>query len=206
VYSKRLVSAGLLHRIAIPLCAAAWLTAPARAEVELSVHFTALKRMLADAVFTQEGRRYVRGTKDNRCNFAYLENPDLEAGDGRLRVKARFTGRTALDVFGRCVGLGDAFDVRITGTPQYRDGFIGLRDVSVDPSGRDSFYIRRVSAALKRSLERDFRYPAAEEARRAFEASSSPAYRRQLGRFNVTAIRVASDALVLTLDFALSVR
>lgn len=206
MYSKKLVSGSLLRTIAIPMSAAVWLAAPARAEVELSVHFTALKRMLADEVFTQDGRRYVRGTKDNRCNFAYLENPDLGADNGRLRVKARFTGRTALDVFGKCVGLGDAFDVRITGTPQYRDGFIGLRDVSVDAGGRDSFYIRRVSAALKRSLERDFRYPAAEEARRVFEASSSPAYRRQLGRFNVTAIRVAPDALILTLDFALSVR
>ena len=171
------------------MCAAVWLAAPARAEVELSVHFTALRRMLADQVFTQDGRRYVRGTKDNRCNFAYLENPDLEADNGRLRVKARFTGRTAWDVFGRCVGLGDAFDVRITGTPQYRDGFIGLRDVSVDPCGRDGYYIRHVSAALKKSLERDFRYSAAEEARRVFEADSSPAYRRQLGRFNVIAIK-----------------
>jgi hypothetical protein len=188
------------------MCAAVWLAAPASAEVELMVHFTALKRVLADEMFTQDGRRYVRGTKDNRCNYAYLENPNLEADNGRLRVKARFSGRTAWDVFGRCVGLGDAFDVRITGTPQYRDGFIGLRDVSVDPGGRDSYYIRRVSAALKRSLERDLRYPAAEEARRVFAASSSPASRRQLGCFNVIAIRVTPDALVLTLDFALSVR
>jgi len=188
------------------LLAAIALAAPLGAEVELSIHFTALKRLLAEQVFTQDGRRYVRGTKDNRCNFAYLENPDVGADNGRLRMTARFSGRTALDVFGRCVGLGDAFEVNITATPQYRDGFIGLKDVAASGNGRDGFYIRRVCASLKRSLERDFRYPAAEEARRVVEESSRPAYRRDLGRFNVTAIRVAPDALVLTLDFALSVR
>jgi hypothetical protein len=180
--------------------------APLAAEVELSIHFSALQRILAEEVFTQDGRRYVKGTKETRCNFAYLEHPGIGADGGRLRVRARFSGRSALDVFGKCVGLGDAFDVNITGTPHYQDGFIGLKDVVVDGSGRDGFYIRRVCAALKRSLERDFRYPAAGEARRVIEASSSPSYRRQVERFHVSAIRVAPEALILTLDFALSVR
>jgi hypothetical protein len=182
------------------------LAAPVQAQVELSIGFTALERMLAQEVFTQDGRRYLRGAKDNRCNFAYLENPGVGADNGRLRMTARFTGRTALDVFGKCVGLGDAFGVTITAVPQYRDGFVGLREVAVAAHGRETFYSRRVAAALRRSLERDFRYPVAEEVRRMVEGSSSPAYCRQLGRFNVTAIRVAPDALVLTLDLALSVR
>ena len=60
-------------------------------------------------------------------------------------------------------------------------------------------------AALKRTLERDIRYSAVADAKRFFEASSSPTYPRQLDRFTVTAIRVAPEALTLTLDFALSV-
>lgn len=181
------------------------LAAPLYSQVELLIHFGALKRALAEEIFTQDGRRYVKGTKDTRCNFAYLENPEVGGGNGRLRVKARFTGRSALDVFGKCVGLGDAFDLNLLATPYYRDGYIALKDIQADGSGRDGFYIRRVCTAMKRSLERDFRYPAAAEARRVIESSSTPSYRRELGRFSVTAIRVVPEGLVLTLDFALSV-
>ena len=45
--------------------------------VELHLQFAALERMLAEQVFTQEGRRYVRGTKQSKCNFAYLEKPQV---------------------------------------------------------------------------------------------------------------------------------
>ena len=34
-------------------------------------------------VFTEDGRRYVKGSKDKRCNFAYLENPRIGAANGR---------------------------------------------------------------------------------------------------------------------------
>ncbi len=197
---------GWRRRTGIALCAAAWLAVPLRAEVELRIHFSALKRTLAETVFTQDGRRYVKGAPNRRCNFAFLENPAIGAENGKLRVKAHFTGRSALDVFGHCVGLGDAFDVNLLAAPYYQDGNIALKDVQVDGSGRDGFYIRRVCAALKRSLERDFRYPAAAEARRVIESSSTPSYRRELGHFNVTAIRVTPEALVLVLDFSLSVR
>ena len=180
--------------------------APCRA-VDLHIQFAALQRMLAEQAFTQEGRRYVRGSKDNRCNFAYLERPEVGGEGGRLKVRARFTGRTALDVFGRCVGLGDAFDVTIFATPLYRDGYIGLKDVRVDSNGRTGIYIRRVCAAMTQSLEKDFRYPVAAEARRVLEdPGSHPDYRRQLHHFQVTGIRVSSDALVLAIDLALVVR
>jgi hypothetical protein len=82
---------------------AAWLRAlllppgaggPAGA-VELHLRFGALERMLAEQVFTQDGRRYVHGSRVNQCNFAYLERPQIREEDGRLRIRARFTGWTA---------------------------------------------------------------------------------------------------------------
>src|ERR1035438_6403917 len=106
----------------------AWRPQPARA-VELQVQFGALERMVAEAVFTQEGRRYVYHDKTNRCSFAYLEKPQIQGVDGRLRIRAKFTGRSALNMFGQCVGLGDAFFVVVTATPQYHDGNLVLKDV-----------------------------------------------------------------------------
>ena len=46
---------------------------------------------------------------------------------GRLRIRAKFTGRSALNVIGQCVGLGGAFPVVVTATPQYRAGNIVLK-------------------------------------------------------------------------------
>src|SRR5580658_5395242 len=145
--------------------------APARA-VELHLQFGALERMIADAVFTQDGRRYVHNDKSNKCNFAYLEKPQIQGVNGRLRIRAKFTGRSALNVIGQCVGLGDAFVVVMLATPQYRDGNIVLQNVTAVSEGKTGIYIRKVCSVLGASLERDFKYPLAAEAKRILEDAS----------------------------------
>jgi hypothetical protein len=61
-----------------------------------------------------------------------------------------------------------------------------------------------VCKALSESLPEQFVYPAADEARRAFETASSPSgYSRRVQRFEVTKLQVTADALLLTLDFEL---
>ena len=52
--------------------------------MELQIQFSALERLLAEQVFTQEGRRYVRGGKSDKCNFAYLEKPRVELHNFRV--------------------------------------------------------------------------------------------------------------------------
>ena len=175
--------------------------------VELHLQFAALERMLAEQVFTQEGRRYVKGDKTAKCNFAYLERPQVRGDSGKLRIHARFTGRSALNMFGQCVGLGDAFDVVILARPVYRSGTIGLDQITASSDGRNGFYIRRVCAALSTSLSRNFRYPIAAEAQKALEdPGAHPTYRRELRNFGVSEIRVTDDALVLVVEFELTVK
>src|ERR1039457_3800657 len=179
---------------------------PAHA-VELHLQFGALERMIAEAVFTQDGRRYVYHDKSNKCNFAYLEKPRIEGVDGHLRIRAKFTGRSALNVIGQCVGLGDAFMVVVTATPQYRDGNIVLQNVVATSESKTGIYIRRVCSIMGASLARDFKYPLAAEAKRILEDSSGqPGYKRELHDFQVPAIRVTNDALVIQADFALVVK
>ena len=175
--------------------------------VELHLQFAALERMLAEQVFTQEGRRYVRGTKESKCNFAYLEKPQVRGDGGRLRMKARFSGRSALNFAGQCVGLGDAFDVVILALPVYKNGAIGLQEVKVTSEGKNGYYIRRVCSAMEASLARDFRYGLEREAQLLLEnPSMQPNYRREVRRFNVGDIRVTNDALVMQVDFELTVK
>jgi hypothetical protein len=178
---------------------------PAAAGVELQIHYSALERILAEQMFTQDGRRYMHGTPKARCNYAYLEHPGVHGGsDGHLNVEARFSGRSALDVFGRCVGLGDSFDLAITAIPYFQDGSIRFKDVQV-LSKKDGFYIRRVRAALTSTLRGQFAYRLADDARRILEDKRGN-YTQELKAFRVSAIQVTGDALVLTLEFTLAVK
>lgn len=177
------------------------------AAVELHIQFGALERMLTEQVFSQEGRRYVHGSKTNKCNFAYLEKPQVRGEGGRLHIKAHFTGRSALNVVGQCVGLGDAFDVLITAVPVYKSGAIALQEVKVSSDGKSGYYIRRVCEAMQASLVKDFKYALETESQKMLEApAAQPGYKREVRKFNVPDISVTNDALVLQVDFELTVK
>jgi hypothetical protein len=178
------------------------------AEVEL--RYGAIERLIADQLFSQEGRLYVRGNKTTKCKFAYLESPKVGAIDGRLRVSARFSGRTALDMFGGCVGLGDSFDFTLIATPIVKSGALALKDVNVS-TPRDSYYIRRVRQALTSSFSHDFKIEMQDRARRLLEqapaqTSATPLYHQELASFDLRDVQVQPDGLVLVMDFRLVVK
>lgn len=187
------------------------LACPAHA-VELRVHYSAIERMLAQQVFTQEGKRYVRGGppqagKQHTCTFAYLENPHVSGEQGRLLIKARFSGRSAWNLFGKCVGLGDSFDVAIAAVPAYRDGHIEFSEVQVNSNGRDGVYIRAVRQELARSLKKDFRYNVLDDAKRLLgRPPDSATYKQEISKFQIPRVEAAGDALVLTVDFVIAVK
>jgi hypothetical protein len=173
---------------------------------ELELRYGALERIIAEQLFTQDGRRYVRGNRNTRCQFAYLETPHIEGRDGRLRVTARFSGRTAVDLFNRCVGVGDSFDLSLTALPFPRDGAIALKDVQVS-TARDSYYIRRVRVALAQSIAKDLKIGVRDQARRLLEQpSESTAFHQELAGFELGDIRVTPEALILVVEFRLVVK
>jgi hypothetical protein len=173
------------------------------ADIELK--FDTLDRLIAQQVFTQDGRKYVRGTPATRCQFAYLEAPHLGAENGLLRVSARFSGRTAFDLLGGCIGLGDSFDLTIVAVPVVRDGAIAFKDVKVSTT-RDSYYIRRVREALTHSFTKDVKIDLKEQARKILEQTREGAsYKAEMASFHLTEVRVTPDALVLVIDFRLVV-
>ena len=169
------------------------------AAAELELPYATLERIIADQLFTQEGRHYVRGNKSTRCQFAYLEAAHIDAENGRLRVKARFSGRSALDMFGGCVGLGDSFDLVLTASPAAKNGAIIFNDVNVS-TPKDSYYIRRVRLALARSISKDLKIEVRDRAR-ALMASAG-----DLTAFNLAEIHVMPGALLLVIEFKLVVK
>lgn len=173
---------------------------------ELELRYAAIEHIIADQLFTQDGRHYVRGNKTTRCQFAYLEAPRVASDAGRLRVQARFSGRSAIDLFDRCIGLGDSFDLTITAVPFPRDGAILLREVKVS-SPKDSYYIRHVRAALAQSIAKDFKIEIRDQARRILEQTrEGAAYKQELASLALNEIRITPEALVLVIDFRLVVK
>ena len=174
---------------------------------ELQIEYSAIGKVLAQQVFTQEGRKYVRGDKAQRCNFAYLEHPEISGINGRLAIRAHFSGRSARNFFGKCVGLGDSFDVQIAATPFYHDNVIGFKDVRVESINKDGVYIRLVRQALAYSLANEVQYRVFDDAKKILEAPRDPPFlSQQLRSFTVREIRVMPEALVLNVDFTLAVR
>ena len=174
---------------------------------DLEIRYSALERMVAAQMFTQEGRRYVKGNQAAKCQYAYLEAPKLSAAGERLQVAARFSGRSAMDLFNRCVGMGDSFTVNITAVPVPRKGAIAFQDTQVN-TAKDSYYIRRVRSAMMRTFDQDFKIEIRDQARRLLEqpATAGSLYQQELKDLDLNAIRVTPDALVLVVDFKLIVK
>jgi hypothetical protein len=187
--------AALLLMLAVPVLAA-----------DLRISFPALERLLGQEVFSQEGRRYFRGSAKQKCDFAYLEQPHISSKDGRLVIRARFSGRSAVDVFGRCIGLGDAFDLTMTGTPAFDRGALTIKSVGVEVS-EDTFYTRRVKKALAASMDGQLRYDVSTAAKKMLTVPpGSGPYTTEVKDFHVPAVRVDADAVVLEIQFVLNVK
>ncbi len=196
----------MLRHQRLRLAALFLLTGLAAQATEIRLSFSVLERLLAQQLFTEDGRKYVKGSKTAKCNFAYLEHPKIWGKDGRLSIKARFTGKAAIDLMGRCVGTGDAFDLTVTGVPYFLNGNIAFKDVGIETS-RDGFYVRRVKVALRETLSKEFKYSLAGDAKRLMEQQDpGQPYQRKLVKFEVATIQVSNDALVLGVDFILSVQ
>ena len=112
-----------------------------------------------------------------------------------------------MDLFSRCVGMGDSFDLTITALPVPRKGSIAFQDTQIITL-KDSYYIRRVRTAMMRSFDQDFKIEIRDQARRLLEqpASAGSVYQQELKDLDLTAIRVTPDALVLVVDFKLVVK
>lgn len=175
---------------------------------DLELRYAALERLVAAQLFTQDGRHYVKGTPAAKCEYAYLEAPHFAAADNvenRLRITARFSGRSSLDVFGRCMGMGDSFDLEIQASPMARKGVIAMENVQVTTL-RDSYYIRHVRQALTQSFAKDFKIDIRDQAKALLQPHESAAYQQELSNLDLSAVRVTPDALVLEVEFKLVVK
>ena len=82
-----------------------------------------------------------------------------------------------------------------------------MQEVKVTSEGKSGYYIRRVCEAMQASLAKEFKYPLEAESRKMVEeGGAQPGYKREVRKFTVPDIRVTDDALVLQVDFELTVK
>jgi len=183
------------------------LMAPAAQAAELRIYFTAVQKILSQQVFTQDGRKYVKGSEKSKCGFVYIDNPRLGENQGRLNMKMRVTARTGWEIFGACFGPGEAFDLAIDATPFYQGGAIRMTNISVATVDRGSWYSRRIRDAFARNFPKYFEYKVLDDLKNTIEKGQPKGpFTLQLGALQVPRIRVTNDAVILDLDFSLSVR
>ncbi len=174
---------------------------------ELRIYFTAVQKILSQQVYTQDGRKYVKGTAKSKCGFVYIDNPRLGEKNGLLSLRTRVTARTGWEIFGACFGPGDSFDLAIEGAPYYQDGSIRMKEIRVATVDRGTWYSHRIRDAFARNFPKYFEYKVLDDLRNTLEKGQPKGpYNLQLGTFQVPGIRVLNDSIILDLDFSLSVR
>ncbi len=169
--------------------------------IELEIRFPLLEKQLAQQLFTQDGKRYVKGNAKTKCNFAYLADPHFKAREGRLLIQARFTGRSSLDLLGKCVGFGDSFDLEVVAGLTTRGGTLILVQPKVQILSRDTYYSRQVKKALEASIADAVQYPIRDEVRRLLtQASQAGPYKISIGKLEIRSLQIQNDSLVVDVD------
>ncbi|MBZ2187325.1 MAG: hypothetical protein K7J46_21700 [Bryobacter sp.] len=174
--------------------------------IEIEIRFPLLERQLAQKMFSQDGRKYVKGNPQSRCNFAYLAQPRFSSSDGRLRITALFSGKSSLDLFGKCIGFGDSFDFEILSALTAQTGTLRLAQPQVRILSRDTFYSRQVLKALQKSIPDAIQYPIRDEIQKLLSASSSAAaYKISIPKVEIRRVQVLKDSLLVDVDTRLLV-
>ncbi len=98
----------------------------AGAAAKLDVAYASVERILTTRFLTEGGRRYLQGSPEDTCAYAFIQEPRVSALGERLQIRFLFAARAGTEVAGRCVGPGDNFDIVVSGVPSYRDGELFL--------------------------------------------------------------------------------
>jgi hypothetical protein len=169
--------------------------------IEIEIRFPLLEKQLAQQFFSQDGRRYVKGTPKTKCNFAYLAEPHFSSRDSKLLIQAKFTGKSSMDLLGKCIGFGDSFDFEVLSDLSTKDGTLVLANPSVKILSRDTYYSRQVLKALKGSIGDAIRYPIRDEMRKLLAAgSASTPYKISIPKVEIRAVQILQDSLLVDID------
>ena len=170
---------------------------------EMTIHNTAIQKMLMDELFIDKGRYHLIG--QTACQYAYVDSPAVTISQGRVRIKARVSGKLALEVGGQCVGSsGDVVRVAISGLPNFSGEKIVLTDIKVDEVSNEAYRVllqQFLESAIPRAVEINVR-----EGLQRMLATRQSTYEVVVNRLLVADLTAENDQLRATLTFSLTAR
>ncbi len=190
---RRLVELSLLLLIGCPIAAPA---------SEIVIEHTAVRKMLMDELFTDDGKLYL--LRESKCQLAYLDSPEVSIAGGRVRIKTRLTSWLGLEVDGQCTGASDTLNVTASARPYFAGENLGLTDVRVDEVSREEYRIL-LQAFVERVLPRAFHINLREGLQRML-SDAGTSYDVTVRQLAVTELTAENNRLSAKLTFALSAR
>jgi hypothetical protein len=170
---------------------------------ELTIHNTAIQKMLMSELFIDEGRYHL--LPQTACQYAYVDSPAVTLSKGRVRIKARVSGKVAMEVGDQCVGTrADVVQVAISAKPVFSGEKLVLTDIRVDEISNESYRVllqQFLASAIPRAITIDVR-----EGLQRILADRQSTYEVVVDRLSVTDITAENDKLHLALTFALTAR
>lgn len=195
-----------LARIAFGLFTIVIAIAPAAAAgplSELTIRNTALQKMLMNELFIDDGRYHL--LPQTACQYAYVDSPAVTLSQGRVRIKARISGKVAMEVGDQCVGSrADVVQVTVSAKPSFAGERLVLTDIRVDEISNEGYrplLQQFLASAVPRAVTIDVR-----EGLQRILADRQSTYDVLVDRLAVTDIVAENNQLQLKLTFGLTAR
>lgn len=170
---------------------------------ELSIHHTAIQKMLVDTLFIDKGRYHL--LQQTACQYAYVDSPVVTLTQGRVRIKVRLSGKLAMEVGDQCVGgVGDVVRVAISGRPTFSGEKIVLTDIKVDEVSNDAYRVllqQFLESAIPRAVAINVR-----EGLQRILADRQSTYEVAVDQLSVTDLTAEDNVLHATLSFSLTAK
>lgn len=170
---------------------------------ELTIHNTAIQKMLMNELFIDEGRYHL--LPQTACQYAYVDSPVVSLSQGRVRIKARLSGKVAMEVGDQCVGTrSDVVQVKVSAKPTFSEERLVLTDIRVDEISNEGYRVllqQFLASAIPRAVTIDVR-----EGLQRILSDRQSTYDVSVDRLSVTDIVAEDDQLRARLTFGLSAR
>jgi hypothetical protein len=175
--------------------------------VELKVSREALERTQINQLFNgPNARYYLKGSSQKTCS-TYADDPKLSFLGDRILIRVRIHARLGKAVGGACLGLTLAPTAEVSVAPEGEGENIGFRDARVEKGSDQRELNFLLTPFLPRQVPSAMKVNAAEVLRKALAGSTaSSGYSIALEKLKVHSMQVQSDALIVDVDGALSVK
>ncbi len=179
----------------------------AYAGTELRIHASAIQKILETEVFKENGRYYLFGDASTPCMSAFLSDPVVSMGAGRLRIKTHFYGAIGREIGESCVGLSEDFDALMTGIPVFRQGALTIDSIEVTGLSGNPKFDEYVVTFLKQELPGMIEYKLKEEIQKLLiENRDKTPFRIDLLNIDIPKIQVLENQITLLVDLGLEIR